>query len=219
MTQPPNKPACGSGLCPSQDAPGSALSSDPGAPRLGATLDEWAWAAETFGVENLLPVVSNGGAQISPASNLKSLGKTPSRYSGGRVVGIPKWTSYRATEREIEAWAAQPDYGIFVVTRGGHAAIDVDVDDAALSLRYARTILETMGLDPERHACRWRESSGRVLVPLRIDAERRKSVIPVQGGNVEILATGGGYVACGTHVSSGVRYQWSPLSNIGGDLA
>jgi hypothetical protein len=197
---------------------GSALF--PAGGRYGATPEEWEWAVDTFGGSNLLPVVSNPHAKISSSSNLKSIGKTPSRYSSaGGVVGFPKWTSHRTSERELAEWTAQEDYGIFVVTREGHAAIDVDVDEPAKALRYARAILEGVGLDPDAHACRWRESSGRVLVPVRLDAERRKSVIPVEGGNVEILGLGNGYVACGLHVGSGVRYRWSPLSALAGDLA
>lgn len=219
MEQPPETPATAFGHCASQDAPAAASSPAAGAPRYGALPEEWKWAADIFGGANLLPVVSNPDAEISPNSTLKSLGKQPSRYSSGKVVGIPKWTTYEASEREVSAWRSEPDYGIFVVLRDGWIALDADVDDPAKALRYVRTLLENMGLDPDRQACRWRESSGRLLVPVKLNSERRKCVVPVDGGNLEVLGTGGGFAGFGLHVASGTRYRWSPLSHLGGDLA
>ena len=56
----------------------------------GATPQEWAHFDVVLGLtEDLLPVVSNPNAVISPQSKMKGLGKTPSRYNRQReVAGI-----------------------------------------------------------------------------------------------------------------------------------
>ena len=50
--------------------------------RWGATPDDWAHLYLSCGLmADLLPVVSNPNATISPLSKMKGLGKTPSRYN------------------------------------------------------------------------------------------------------------------------------------------
>lgn len=187
--------------------------------RYGAEPGEWDWAVATFGAADLLPVVSNPNATISPNSTLKTIGKTPSRYDAQRrVVGIANWTRHQSSEREVESWRREQDYGTCVQCRGGRNAIDVDVDETAKALGYARAILAGMGLDPDRQLCRWRANSGRILVPVHFGGDRRKQVIPVEGGNIEILGTGCQFVGAGCH-PSGQRYQWSPMGSLGSDLA
>ena len=57
----------------------------------GATPDDWHHFDRVLGLGgDLLPVVSNPEAVISPDSTMTALGKTPSRYDSYRqVVGIP----------------------------------------------------------------------------------------------------------------------------------
>ena len=56
----------------------------------GATSADWAHFSLMLGLTaDLLPVVSNQDAVIDPASSMKALGKTPSRYNGSRrAVGF-----------------------------------------------------------------------------------------------------------------------------------
>ncbi|EKM5824266.1 hypothetical protein PU342_004757, partial [Salmonella enterica] len=52
----------------------------------GATPDEWFHFDLVLGrTDQLLPVVCNPGATISPNSKLKMLGKTPSLYNRDRL--------------------------------------------------------------------------------------------------------------------------------------
>ena len=68
----------------------------------GALAADWAHLELWLGLTaDLLPVVSNPNAKISPLSSLKALGKTPSIYNAqGLVVGIPNWTK-RITTSEV----------------------------------------------------------------------------------------------------------------------
>ena len=68
----------------------------------GATPADWAHTRLVVGDADLLPVVSNPNAVISPQSTMKGLGKTPSLYNGNRqAVGIQKWTQKLATAEDI----------------------------------------------------------------------------------------------------------------------
>lgn len=171
--------------------------------RFGATPDAWHHYATTLGLAaDLLPVVSNPNATISPNSTLRSLGKTPSRYNQNREAsGIAKWTTHRTETAEIERWAREPDYGIAVQTRRLRA-LDIDVPDAVLSGQVTR-LLAVFG-DP---LIRFRKDTGKVLMPFWHDAPLSKHVIPVEGGMVEILGDGQQFVAEGHH-ESGSRYEW-----------
>lgn len=179
--------------------------------RYGATPEAWALFSERLGLTaDLLPVVSNPNAEISPASAMQALGKTPSRYNHERkVVGIGDWTSVNAQPREIKAWAAEPDYGICVQTRWLRA-IDVDVADYQKS-----TIILSRIADVLNHTLpvRRRKNSGKLLVPFWLDGELPKHVIPVEGGLIEILGDGQQFIAAGAHIDSragytGYRYEW-----------
>ena len=102
----------------------------------GATPDDWAHFDLVLGLTaDLLPVVSNPGAEISDLSKMKAIGKTPSQYNPQRkVVGLPKWTDRRSTGADVERWAKEPDYGICLQTREIRA-LDIDIDDVGLSRR------------------------------------------------------------------------------------
>lgn len=173
----------------------------------GATPDDWAHLDLSCGLgPDLLPVVSNPEAKISPQSKMKGLGKTPSRYNqAGEAVGISGWTDQQTTPAQIAKWSAQSDYGICIQTRQVRG-LDIDVPDQQLAARIARRFLDLVG----RSALptRGRADSGKRLLGFRLPGDFRKRSFKVEGGLVEFLATGQQFVAVGTH-PSGARYEWA----------
>lgn len=169
----------------------------------GATPDDWAHFSLILGLTpDLLPVVSNREAKPAPTSKLKDIGKVPSVYVKDRqVVGIPKWTARTSTARDIDRWAAEPDYGICVQTRNVRA-LDVDITDEMTAFGVRNLIGSHLAL-PER--CR--ANSPKVLLAFRLAGEHPKRVIRTAHGNIEFLGNGQQFVAVGTH-PSGVRYEW-----------
>lgn len=173
--------------------------------RYGAAPEQWRLYAELGLAADLLPVVSNPNARISPGSKMKALGKTPSRYNGnGQVSGFPDWTSYQATAADLERWAKQPDYGIAVQTRTLRA-IDIDVDDKDAAEAITRAIDEITGVSMP---IRWRANSGKKLLVFEYTPPMTKRMIPVAGGIIEFLGDGQQFIAEGTHPSGG-RYTWN----------
>lgn len=170
--------------------------------RYGALPEEWDHLSLILGLtHDLLPVVSNPSATISPDSAMKSVGKTPSRYNGkGQAVGFAGWTQYTATDKDLNRWRRQPDYGICIQTRRIRA-IDIDVPDASL----ARRVEEAIGFPlPARR----RANSGKCLLVFELPGDLRKRVIRLgDAGLIEFLGEGNQFVACGTH-PSGARYEW-----------
>jgi predicted P-loop ATPase len=179
----------------------------------GATPADWDTLTLLAGLTaDLLPVVSNPHATISPDSKMKDLGKTPSRYNGsGHVAGIASWTQYQASDSDIARWAKQPDYGICIQTRDVRA-LDVDVPDRALATAIYEFIYRH--LDPSHASVnpplpmRERANSGKFLLAFRLDGERRKRRMKVEGGIIEFLGDGQQFIAVGTH-PSGARYEWA----------
>lgn len=175
----------------------------------GAGAAVWLRLGDTCLREDLLPVVSNLDATISPTSRMQGLGKTPSWYNGsGNVAGISNWTDRLASEQDIARWSKQDDYGICIQTRHLRA-LDVDVEDvhSAEMIRY--DIVEFFrGYGFISPPCRMRSNSGKLLIPFFYDDELYKRNFKCKlGGIVEMLATGQQFVAYGTH-PSGVRYEW-----------
>lgn len=172
----------------------------------GATPDEWDHFDLVLGLgTDLLPVVSNTAAKISPDSKIKELGKTPSLYKkDGTVVGIAGWTSHQASDGDIARWAKQPDYGICLQTRLVRA-LDIDVADELFAAEISAFIQAHLG-----HVAlprRYRANSGKCLLAFALPGELAKRKMVVSGGMVEFLATGQQFIAVGTH-PSGVRYEW-----------
>ena len=110
----------------------------------GASPEEWAHFDLVLGLTaDLLPVVSNPGAKISPASKMATLGKPPSRYNkAGFAAGVVGWTQHVTTPAMVERWASEPDYGICVQTRTVRA-IDCDLTDQAFSSARAGSLAAT----------------------------------------------------------------------------
>ena len=171
----------------------------------GASQLEWAHFDLVLGLTaDLLPVVSNLRAVVSPKSNLKGLGKTPSVYNAQRqVVGLPNWTRLRATPVQILRWQADRDYGMCLQTRVVRA-IDVDIPDPEQAQRVAQLVTDLLGVALPK---RVRANSGKLLLAFGLRGDYSKRVIRTAHGAIEFLANGQQFVACGTH-SSGVRYEW-----------
>ncbi|EAN2308016.1 DUF5906 domain-containing protein [Salmonella enterica] len=174
----------------------------------GATPDEWFHFDLVLGrTDQLLPVVCNPGAAISPDSKLKALGKTPSRYNRDRqVTGISHWTEHVVTEHDFARWSKEPDYGICVRTGHGWLALDCDSEDEDIQADICKTLVQLLGELPPR---RWRANSNKCLYLLAVDGDFRKRIHRLAGdmGIIELLANGQQFVACGTH-SSGARIEW-----------
>ena len=170
----------------------------------GATQDDWAQFDLLLGLTNdLLPVVSNPGATISPTSSLKNLGKVPSLYNSQKqVTGIKGWTDIQANGSSINHWANNADYGICLQTRVVRA-LDIDVPDEALSKKIASVIEEEVGVLPRRY----RPNTGKQLFTFILQGEFAKRQIPVGDDIIEFLANGQQFIAVGTH-PCGDRYEW-----------
>ena len=176
------------------------------AQRFGATDEEWAHFDFVLGLgRDMLPVVSNPNAAISPASKMKALGKTPSKYNGQhQAVGIKDWTSFVAGEADIASWSRNPDLGICLQTRTVRA-IDCDINDETQAGEIHAEI-ERLLLHPL--PTRGRSGASKFLCAFTLpDGDLTKRVFKTAHGIVELLATGQQAVVCGTH-PSGARYEW-----------
>ncbi len=173
----------------------------------GATQAEWEHFASALGLTaDLLPVVSDTTAKISPNSKMKAIGKTPSMFSQeGFVVGISRWTERISDSSHIERWSKDPRYGICVQTRCVRA-IDIDIPDPEKSAEVRRFVEAELGM---ALPCRMRPNSGKLLLTVRVSAVGKlsKAIVKTADGPVEFLCDGQQFVACGTH-PSGVRYEW-----------
>lgn len=173
--------------------------------RYGAKPQEWSHLDLVCGLTaDLLPVVSNPAARISSASKMKALGKTPSVYTNTRrVVGVHEWTRYVATQKDIQRWAGEQDYGICIQTRQIRA-IDIDINDAQI-VRDVLLLCETvLG---RRLPKRFRASGEKCLLAFRLPGQMQKRILRADAGLVEFLADGQQFIAHGTH-PSGARYEW-----------
>lgn len=172
----------------------------------GATPEDWMHFDLLLGLsDDLLPVVCNPAAEISPASTMTDKGKTPSDYNGKRQIrGIPGWPSLAVSEFDLKRWEREPDYGICVRTAAVRG-LDVDITDPLLAKQVREFIAQELGLTLP---CRCRANSSKFLHPFRLAGEYGKRVIHCQGDNkVEFLMNGQQFVAVGTH-PSGARYEW-----------
>ena len=170
----------------------------------GATPDDWALLSDVAGLtEDLLPVVSNPGARISPDSKLKTLGKVPSLFNrAGEVVGLSRWTEKKSTARDVDRWQDVPDLGICLQTRTIRA-LDIDIEHADTVSRIAAIVTEHLGLLP----LRGRADSFKVLVAFELPGAFTKRILKTEHGAIEFLATGQQFIAVGTH-PKGERYEW-----------
>lgn len=171
---------------------------------LGATAQDWA-AWESLGLtSDLLPVVADPAAQISPNSAMKALGKTPSHYNrDGQAAGLAKWTERQTKPADVARWVADDRLGICLQTRRVRA-IDVDIDDPDLAAEVRDIIALTLGELPERT----RADSAKFLQLLDMPGDfRKRRILLGDKGAIEFLATGNQCVVSSTH-PKGARYEW-----------
>lgn len=172
----------------------------------GATPDDWHHFDRVLGLGgDLLPVVSNPDAPISPDSTMKEKGKTPSRYDSRRqVMGIAGWPTKDISGQSLARWSREPDYGICIRTSAVRG-LDVDITDPVIAQDVREFIRSELGLSLP---CRSRGNSPKFLHPFRLEGEYGKRVIFCEGENkIEFLMNGQQFVAIGTH-PSGSRYEW-----------
>lgn len=170
----------------------------------GAAAGEWTHFADTLGLAaDLLPVVSNPKAEISPDSKMRDLGKTPSRYNRQRqAVGIPQWTQNISSERDISRWMRDSDLGICLQTRTVRA-FDIDIGDPV----HAQAVQDMVELALGELPCRSRNNTGKRLLAFSMPGDFTKRILRTEHGAVEFLATGQQFIAVGTH-TSGATYEW-----------
>jgi hypothetical protein len=186
--------------------------------RLGATPDEWEHLDLILGLgDDLLPVVANQSATISPNSSIKQLGKVPSKYNGrGEVSGFPAWATHQATSAELAAWQNHADYGACIITRCVRG-LDADIPNPVLAHEVETFIAEHLGFKLPK---RYRDNSARFLHPFGMisdDPKYGKWVIYLSTkdeldrgikNEIEFLMGGHHFVACGTH-TSGAHIEWA----------
>ncbi len=171
----------------------------------GASQADWAHFDLMLGLTaDLLPIVSNPNAPISPHSKVEGLGKTPTEYNRlGKVRGMAEWTKKVSTAAEIATWSRNPDYGIGLQARVVRA-LDVDIADAQLASEAQAFIAARVGALP----CRMRSNSAKFLLAFEMAGEcRKKEIRTGPDSKIEFLAGGQQFVAVGTH-PSGARYEW-----------
>ena len=179
--------------------------------QLGATREDWVWAARFIG-EDILPAVTDNTRPRAPRSELTveshpECNKTPSRYTAnGEIMGVGKWAQHRATPNQIRAWALEPYLNILMITRRIQA-IDIDVPNKDLAERIQAQVLQALGFD--KLPLRYRESTGKRTILVEItgepDLRKRVIVLPDEKGKIEFLATGNQTVVFGAH-PEGERY-------------
>lgn len=171
--------------------------------RPGAMPGDWAHFDLVLGLAaDLLPVVSNLKATISPDSNMGGVGKTPSIYNSRRqVAGLPGWTQRHSTPEQVAGWMRERDYGICLQTRRIRA-LDVDIPDPDQAKAVREFIAARFDLP-----ARTRGNASKFLLAFDCAGELYKRKLKTSHGIIELLATGQQFIACGTH-TSGARYEW-----------
>ena len=171
--------------------------------RYGAEPSDWDFLSLAAGMTtDLLPAVANPNIKISPRSKMKQTGKTPGTIIDGHAFGFSKWTEHEATDIDIAAWKSNANYSICIQTRTWRA-IDIDIDDADKVAELVIWINSTFPSMPMRY----RSNSPKILLVYKTPGFQSKKVIQSEYGNIDLLASGQQFIACGTH-TSGERYKW-----------
>lgn len=170
----------------------------------GATSQEWTHFAQKLGLAaDLLPVVSNPKAEISPDSKMRDLGKTPSRYNRQhQAVGIPQWTQHISSDKDIARWMRDSDLGICIQARTVRA-FDIDIGDPVHAQAVADMVEMALGKLPVRS----RNNTGKRLLAFLMPGDFTKRILRTEHGAIEFLANGQQFIAVGTH-PSGAAYEW-----------
>jgi RecA-family ATPase len=191
-----------------ESAPVDASAGEASTPPPGATPADWqAFAA--LSTRDVLPVVSDAAAKLSPDSKMKGLGKTPSLFNRqGYVTGFAKWTRHEATDADIAKWSKDRRLGVCLQTRT-YRAIDVDINDEPTA-HAVEAIVQGFLTEHDLRAApiRERSDSAKRLLLVRCDGDVRKRIAKhPEHGAVELLGTGQQCVVAGRH-PAGARYSW-----------
>ncbi len=171
----------------------------------GAYKSEWNKFIELGLYRDLLPVVSNPGAEVSKNSKMRDLGKTPSMYNqAGYASGIAAWPEKETSMQDIANWSKQQDYGICLQTRLVRA-LDIDIPDPTMAIEIENFIYDFIG---DKLPLRFRTNSGKRLLAFKLPGELTKRVLKTNGGIIEFLANGQQFIAAGQH-PTGARYEWN----------
>jgi hypothetical protein len=188
--------------------------------RIGATEQEWRFAAFHFGADILPAFV--GPRTTLATDRLRELAekkpdapypwaKTPSRLSGsGKASGIAQWPSYQATPQEVGQWMLEPDYNILLQTRNTRA-IDIDIPDPQIAQNLEDMINGTLGV---KLPVRFRADSGKRTLLVRVVPVEYigKRVVHTTQGAIEFLATGNQTLLFGLH-TNGTRFEHRGFEN------
>lgn len=156
-------------------------------------------------VRDILPV-AQPWVPLHPSSRVAQLGKVPSLIDNkGLGYGMRDWAQHETTAEEIDTWAANENYGICIQTRLIRA-IDIDVPDPLISYAILEDIKELTGTPNLIY--RYREGTGKILVPFIVEGRFRKHVVRFEHGIIEFLGNGQQFVAYGQHPDSGKPYLW-----------
>lgn len=184
--------------------------------RLGATPQEWQWAAYQAGPD-LIPAylghpdhpaterLQELAAKAKVKGDVYPWAKTPSRLTGnGSAAGFGQWTSFTATQADVDQWALEPDYNILLQTRNIRA-LDIDVPDQGIADSLEQMICATLGV---ALPVRFRPGTGKRTLLLRLTPNEyiSKRVIHTAAGAIEFLANGQQTVLFGRH-PSGSRFE------------
>ncbi len=180
--------------------------------RYGASDGEWSLFCKELDLSSeILPVVSNPKAVISPHSSLVSLGKVPSKYDHeGFVCGFAGWAEKQSSPQEVAAWRTNEDYGICLQSRKINA-FDIDVSDKNKVEEIIDFVDNFLGF---KLPVRRRDNSPRALMAFSCAGETGRERFPIAEEIVEFLRAGQQFIAAGTH-PSGARYEWAWRDGIG----
>jgi len=184
--------------------------------RIGATVEEWRWAAYQCGADLLTAYLGSPTTPSTPRmqgflpeSTGKAVvypwAKVPSRLNrDGVVEGFGKWTSFTATPHDVEQWSLDPDNNILLQTRNVRA-IDIDIESTPAADALEHMVCATLGV---KLPVRFRSNSGKRTLLLRLDPTEyiSKKVIHTEVGAIEFLANGNQTVLFGRH-PSGARFE------------
>lgn len=133
--------------------------------------------------------------------------KSPGKFISESWHGLPKWQEYcerMPTELEVSKWSEWPGAGIGFPC-GNIIAIDIDVEDAAISQRVAELARIRLGDTP---AVRIGKAPKQLLVYRCHEPFQSFDAKPLQ-----VLALGRQFVGYGVHPVTGMPYQW-PMGSL-----
>lgn len=144
----------------------------------------------------------------TPGFTDTEVGKVPASLIRGKVYPLKGWQKRRGTEAGIARQKAWQYNGVpfnFGIQTRGLLVIDCDIDDPDAAAIVVKTMQEVFKRKPP---IRSRPGASRFAALYRVEAPRKKHVVNVVGGKVELLGDGQQLVVAGTHAESGQPIIW-----------